>query len=195
MIEAKTIGWAEFVKREPDPTMSHKKLIAWKLERFKEVDWGGASFKWGATGNAELPLDDGRVPLGCVSLVGDELAGVAFIIDDDLANYPVHGGITEPFVADQQVFGECANPWFAGHLVDERYRRSGLGRQQEKWLIGHAALCADLGRWPYPRRRLWSFTERQPLAWLPEMYQRSGWQVHRTFQYQGLQRWVLYFDF
>lgn len=198
-------GWAAFADGD---RAKHSALIAWKLSEFQKVGWGGSSIaKWGGTASVDAPLSDNQIPLGCVSIVDGNIGGVAFIIDDDLKNYPVDGVIPDEFVEQDSASGEVANPWFAGELVVEHLRgsarkpgetdeqRLGLGRKQEQWVIAQATKMADAGEWPYAQRRIWLFTEREPLAFLPEMYMGWGWKLHRTFKYDGLQRWVLFKDF
>ncbi len=204
-MSASVQGWAAFADGD---RAKQQALIDWKLTEFKKVGWGGATVsKWGGTATVDIPLSDTQIPLGCVSTVDGNISGVAFIINDDLNNYPVDGVVPDEFVGEEKVSGEVANPWFAGELVVEHLRgsarkpgetdeqRLGLGRKQEQWIIAQAKGMADAGIWPYAQRRIWLFTEREPLAFLPEMYMGWGWQLHRTFKYDGLQRWVLFKDF
>jgi hypothetical protein len=186
-------GWVAFADGDRAKLSA---LIDWKLSEFKKVGWGGSKVsKWGGTASVDVPLSDNQVPVGCVSTVDGNISGVSFIIDNDLKNYPVDGVIPDEFVGEETVSGEVANPWFAGHLVHEDQRRLGLSRKQEQWVIAQAKKMADAGEWPYAQRRIWLFTEREPLAFLPEMYMGWGWKLHRTFKYDGLQRWVLFKDF
>lgn len=186
-------GWASFAQGLPCRQAS---LIRWKLQQFKGVGWGGSSVdKWGGTASLSVPLNDEQIPFGCVSVVDGNIGGVAFVIDNDLKNYPVDGDIEGEFFESEIAAGEVANPWFAGELVEESLRSQGIGRQQEQFLIEQCRKLADAGKWSYLRRRLWLFTEREPLSFLPEMYERWGWKLHRTFFYDGLQRWVMYYDF
>jgi GNAT superfamily N-acetyltransferase len=187
------LGWAQFAQ---GLMCRQASLIRWKLLQFKKVGWGGSDVaKWGGTASISVPLNDEQVPFGCVSVVNGDIAGVAFVIDNDLKNYPVDGEIDGEFIEPEVATGEIANPWFAGELVEEQLRGQGIGKQQEQFVIEQARKLADAGKWSYPRRRLWLFTEREPLHFLPEMYERWGWKLHRTFFYDGLQRWVMYYDF
>ncbi len=198
-------GWSAFAEGDRE---KHAALIDWKLGEFKKVGWGGVNVaKWGGTASVDVPLSDEQIPFGCVSTVDGHISGVAFIIENDLKNYPVEGVLPDEFVEQNTATGEVANPWFAGELVVEHLRgkarlpgetdeqRLGLGRKQEQWIIAQAAKLADAGQWPYAQRRIWLFTEREPLDFLPEMYIGWGWKLHRSFYYDGLQRWVLYKDF
>lgn len=117
------------------------------------------------------------------------------MINDDLRYYPVDGDIEGEFIQPERPSGEFANPWFAGELIEEKHRGNGIGRKQEQWIIAQAKKLADTGLWPYPRRRLWLFTEREPLDFLPEMYERWGWIVHRQIFFDGQMRWVMYKEF
>jgi hypothetical protein len=197
-------GWSAFANGD---RAKHQALIDWKLSEFKKVGWGGTKVaKWGGTASADISLSDMQIPLGCVATVDGNIGGVAFLINDDLKNYPVGGVIPDVFVGEETVSGEVANPWFAGFLVAEHLRggerkpgeadeeRLGLGSQQEQWIVEQARKMVNAGEWPYAQHRIWLFTEREPLPYLPEMYMAWGWRLHRTFMYEGLQRWVLYLD-
>ena len=203
--EVITQSWLDYTQGDSE---RHRELVGWKLSRFARVGWSGLNpIKWGGTATLNLPLSDERTPIGGVALVDGQIGGMAFLIENDLPNYPVDGPLPEPFTGKDPISSDAANPWLAGLLVDEDLRRSPkefdpsaegrlrLGRQLEQWIIAKAKSLADSGQWPYPQRRLWLFTEREPYAFLPEMYARWGWQQHRSFDYKDLRRWVMYKDF
>ncbi len=68
----RVLGWAEHARESPSKQQA---LIAWKLNQFRQLDWGGTRIaKWGGTASPDQPLDDWKVPLGCVALMGVEIA-------------------------------------------------------------------------------------------------------------------------
>lgn len=168
-------------------------LIALKLENFANLGWGGTNVnKWRGTASPNIGLDD-QLPVGVVSYVDGQLAGMSFIIADDLPNYPLDGHIPETFTGEVPV-ENAANPWFAGHFVDPNFRRLGVARLQEAKVVEMAKELYNSGKWFSTDSRIWLFTEREPMDFLPEMYERSGWVTHRTFVYDGLMRWVMFID-
>ncbi len=203
--EVVTQSWTEYAQGNPE---RHGELVGWKISRFVREGWGGSDpTKWGGTATLTIPLSDERTPIGGVALIDGQIGGMAFLIENDLPNYPVDGALSEPFTGKDPISCDAANPWLAGMVVDEHWRSSPeeidsvsedrlrVGHQLEKWIVAKAKSLADSGLWPYPRRRLWLFTEREPHAFLPGMYIRWGWHQHRSFDYKGLRRWVMYKDF
>src|SRR5271155_4780258 len=139
------LGWAEHAREAP---LNHQSLIAWKLPQFHAVGWGGTSAKWGGTATIDKPLSDFEVPVGCVAFEGTEIAGMAFLVDGDLPNYPVNLDqvLAVPFTGQDPVQGEVAGPWLSGMVVDSRFRSGvkigdtrdganpGVGRQLEQFI-------------------------------------------------------------
>lgn len=190
MPKIEIMSWSEAIVHG---RTTQEELISFKLSNFRALGWGGTTVsKWHGTADASIPLDD-RLPLACVSFVDGVLAGMSFVITNDLPNYPMNTPIAETFVGDTPVT-DAANPWFAGHFVNEKFSRLGVSRLQEAWVIEQSRNLYAEGRWPSSDSRLWLFTEREPIAFLPEMYERLGWKLHRTFLYKGVMRWVMYKD-
>lgn len=187
------MGWAEFTQGN---LAAQIRLINWKVNRYKLVGWYGVSERrYGGGANPNIPLNDWRLPIGCLAIVDGTPAGCAFLGHKDFCNYPVEGQLKEPFTDLVPVNGEIADPWLVGLYVDQPYRKLGIARRIESWLIQQAVLMAERGLWSYSRRRLWLSTERKQLTFLPEMYERWGWTVHRNFMHYDMHRWVMYKDF
>ena len=184
------MSWAEAIA---SGRVTQEELVSFKLTNFATLGWGGRTIsKWRGTADASIPLDD-QLPVACVSFVDGELAGMSFVIVNDLDNYPMSGSIPETFIGDTLV-ADAANPWFAGHFVNDKFRLIGVARAQEAWTVDASKKLYAAGLWPYKDPRLWLFTEREPMDFLPEMYERSGWTTHRTFIYDGLMRWAMFLD-